>query len=155
MAEFLWVIVVAIAVVLLMAIIARFFTTRRARPTFTVRSLPGSHLGVYRARMTEVQAMFVDSPREAVAGAKQIVDDLTTRVGYPTRLTDQERLADLASVDPSQADRYRRGLALKPESTTEELRRALQSYLDLGRAILDRATRKAGDERDDRPEIAG
>lgn len=155
MAEFLWVIVVAVAVILLIAIIARFFTSRRPRPTFSVRSLPVNYLAVYRARVSELQAMFVNNPREAVASAKQMVDDMTMRIGYPTRLTDQERLADIASVDRSQADRYRLGLALKPESTTEELRRALQSYLDLARDILDRATPEADAERDDRPEIAG
>ena len=40
--------------------------------------------------MTELQAMFVNHPREAVAGSKQLVDDMTMRMGYPTRLTDRE-----------------------------------------------------------------
>ena len=65
---------------------------------------------------------------------------MTMRMGYPTRLTDRERMTDMASVDRRHAERYRTGLALKPDSTTEEMRRALQAHLDLARDLLGRAT---------------
>ncbi|HVD00711.1 MAG TPA: hypothetical protein VNG93_06135 [Candidatus Dormibacteraeota bacterium] len=151
----LWMIVIAIAVILLVAIIVRGISSRRSRPAFEVRGLPASYVGAYQARMTELQAMFVDHPREAVAGAKQLVDDMTMRMGYPTRMTDGERLSDMASVDNGHADRYKVGLGLKAESTTEEMRRALQSYLDLARDLLSRGGADSAVEERGRPEIAG
>ena len=154
MNSILWVIVIAIAVILLVAIIVRAITSRRPHPAFKTRGLPASYLGAYQSRITELQAMFVDHPREAVAGAKQLVDDMTMRMGYPTRMTDRERLDDMASVDRSHAERYKVGLGLKSESTTEEMRRALQNYLDLARALLDRSANDRTAEQG-RPEIAG
>jgi hypothetical protein len=150
----LWMIVIAIAIILLVAIIVRA-TSRRSRPAFNVRGLPASYLGAYQARLSELQAMFVDHPREAVAGAKQLVDDMTMRMGYPTRMTDRERLADIASVDRGHGERYKLGLGLKQESTTEEMRRALQSYLDLARDLLTRGEDSRTVEDTGRPEIAG
>jgi hypothetical protein len=155
MTDFLWAVVVVVAILLVVAIAIRAFTSRRARPSFETRALPASYTGAYEARMTELQAMFVNHPREAVAGAKQLVDDMTMRMGYPTRLTDRERLTDMASVDRRHADRYRAGLALKPESTTEEMRRALQSYLNLGRDLLGTNRQERVAEAESRREIAG
>jgi hypothetical protein len=155
MNEILWVVVIAIAIVLLLAMAVRAFAGRRSRPTFETRALPASYFGAYQARMTELRAMFVDHPREAVAGAKQLVDDMTTRMGYPTRMTDEERLSDMGSVERRHAEHYRVGLALKPESATEEMRRALQSYLELGRDLLDRGTANRELATESRTEIAG
>ena len=155
MTDFLWAVVVVVAILLVVAIAIRAFTSRRARPSFETRALPASYTGAYEARMTELQAMFVNHPREAVAGAKQLVDDMTMRMGYPTRLTDRERLTDMASVDRRHADRYRAGLALKPESTTEEMRRVLQSYRNLGRDLLGTSRQERVAEAESRPEIAG
>src|SRR3981081_3555925 len=138
MTDFLWAVVVVVAILLVVAIAIRAFTSRRARPSFETRALPASYTGAYEARMTELQAMFVNHPREAVAGAKQLIDDMTMRMGYPTRLTDRERMTDMAPIDRRHGERYRTGMELKPDSTTEEMRRALQSYLDLGRDLLRR-----------------
>ena len=151
----LWMIVIAVAVILLVAIIVRAIASRRSRPDFQVRALPASYVGAYQARITELQAMFVDHPREAVAGSKQLVDDMTMRMGYPTRMTDHERLTDMASVERSHGERYKAGLGLKPESTTEEMRRALQSYLELARDLLSRGEAGRAVEERRRPEIAG
>ena len=153
MTEFLWAAVVVVAILLALVLIVRFIAARRARPAFETRALPDSYLGPYEARMVELRAMFVNNPREAVAGAKQLVDDMMMRMGYPTRLTDRERLTDMAAVDRRHADRYRAGVELKSDSTTEEMRRVLQSYLDLGRELLDRKERTA--ETDSRRQIAG
>lgn len=140
MQEMFWVVVIALAVILVLAFVVRAVANRRRKPVFETRELPASYYSAYETRMNELQAMFVNSPREAVAGAKQLVDDMTMRMGYPTRLTDRERMADMASVDRRHADSYKMGLALKPDSTTEEMRRVLQSYLDLARDLLKRAT---------------
>jgi flagellar biosynthesis/type III secretory pathway M-ring protein FliF/YscJ len=153
MTDFLWAVVVVVAILLVLVLIVRAVAARRARPAFETRALPASYVGPYEARMVELRAMFVNNPREAVAGAKQLVDDMTMRMGYPTRMTDRERLADMAAVDRRHASRYRVGLELKPDSTTEEMRRVLQSYLDLGRELLGRRERTPAAE--SRREIAG
>jgi hypothetical protein len=155
MTQILWAVVVVVAILLVLAIVVRAVSNRRARPSFETRALPPSYVGAYEARMSELQAMFVDNPREAVAAAKQLVDDMTMRMGYPTRLTDRERMADLASVDRKHADRYRTGVALKAESTTEEMRRALQAHLDLARDLLGRTARERTTDSESRREIAG
>jgi hypothetical protein len=99
--------------------------------------------------------MFVNHPRESVAGARQLVDDIMMRTGYPSRLTERERLADMAAIERSHADRYRTGLALKADSTTEEMRRAMQAYLDLARDLLNRSIPENEREVQGRREIAG
>jgi hypothetical protein len=154
-AELLWAVVVVVAILLLLAIVFRAATNRRGRPSFQTHSLPTSYVGAYEARITELQAMFVNHPREAVAGAKQLVDDMTMRMGYPTRLTDRERMADMASVDRKHGERYRTVLELKTDSTTEEMRRALQAHLDLARDLLARAAPDRTMEAESRREIAG
>jgi hypothetical protein len=154
MTQFLWALVVVVAIALVFALIVRAFANRRSRPVFETRAIPASYHAAYAGRMTELQAMFVEHPREAVAGAKQLVDDMTMRMGYPTRLTDAERMTDIASVDRRNADRYRTGMALKPDSTTEEMRRALQSYLDLGRRLLERSAPERAAEAEGSREIA-
>ena len=63
MTEILWAVVVVVAILLLLAIVVRAVTNRQARPDFETRALPGSYLTAYEARMTELQAMFVDHPR--------------------------------------------------------------------------------------------
>ncbi|MDQ6692196.1 MAG: hypothetical protein M3Z13_05450 [Candidatus Dormibacteraeota bacterium] len=155
MSDILWIVVIALAVILVLAVVVRLLTNRKSKPAFETRELPASYSSAYETRMTELQAMFVNNPREAVAGAKQLVDDMTMRMGYPTRLTDRERMTDMASVDRKHAERYKMGTTLKPDSTTEEMRRALQSYLDLARELLERATPAAIPEGETRPEIAG
>lgn len=155
MSDLLWASVIVVAILLALVLIVRFIAGRRARPTFETRGLPASYAGPYEARMVELRAMFVNNPREAVAGAKQLVDDMMMRMGYPTRLTDRERMTDMASVDRLHAARYRAGLELKPDSTTEEMRRVLQSYLDLGRDLLDRTAPDTVAESETRREIAG
>jgi hypothetical protein len=154
-AVILWAVVFVVATLLLLALVVRAVNNRRGRPSFETRSLPASYVGAFEARMTELQAMFVNHPWEAVAGAKQLVDDMTMRMGYPTRLTDRERMLDMASVDRKHGERYSTGLALKPDSTTEEMRRALKAHLDLARDLLGRATSDRTMEAESRDEIAG
>jgi hypothetical protein len=155
MSQVIWAVVVVVAILLVLALVIRWLASRRSTPAFETRALPASYLGPYQTRMTELQAMFVNHPREAVAGAKQLVDDMTMRMGYPTRMTDNERMADMASVDGRHAERYRVGLALKPDSTTEEMRRVIQSYLDLARDLLGKAAPDRTVEAETRREIAG
>ena len=87
MTEILWAVVIVVAILLLLVMVVRALAGRRPRTAFETRELPASYVAAYESRMTELQAMFVDHPREAVAGSKQLVDDMTMRMGYPTRLT--------------------------------------------------------------------
>ena len=89
MTEFIWAVVVLAAVVLLIAFVARALTTRRAKPAFKTRALPVGYFNAYQTRITELQTMFVEQPRDAVAAAKHMVEDLMVRLGYPTRLTEE------------------------------------------------------------------
>jgi flagellar biosynthesis/type III secretory pathway M-ring protein FliF/YscJ len=155
MRELLWLIVIAVAVILVIAFIWRAVAARRRGPGFDVRPLPAGHVSAYQERITELQAMFVDHPREATAGAKQLVDDMTMRMGYPTRLNDRERLRDLHSVNRTHAERYKVGLGLRQDATTEDMRRAMQAYLDLARDLLNRAETRPEMEEGGRREIAG
>jgi hypothetical protein len=148
-------VVVAVAIILVLAFMIRAFAGRRRQARFETRGLPASYYPAYQARMTELQTMFVEHPREAVAGARQLCDDMMMRMGYPTRLTEEERLADMQTIDRSHASRYRTGSALKQHSTTEEMRRAMQAYLDLARDLLGRSIRETEREEARRPEIAG
>ena len=155
MTEILWAVVIVVAILLLLVMVVRALAGRRPRTAFETRELPASYVAAYESRMTELQAMFVDHPREAVAGSKQLVDDMTMRMGYPTRLTDRERMSDLASVDRKHAARYKTGLELSPSSTTEEMRRALQAHLDLARDLIGKAAPDRTMEAESRREIAG
>jgi hypothetical protein len=155
MTEILWAVVVVVAILLLLAIVVRALAGRSPRPAFETRELPASYITAYEARMTELQAMFVDHPREAVAGCKQLVEDMTMRMGYPTRLTDRERMSDLASVNRKHAARYKTGLELSPSSTTEEMRRALRAHLDLASDLLVKGTPDRTMEAEPRRQIAG
>lgn len=146
-------IVIAVAVILIVALFG--VATSRRRASFQVRGLPAGHVSAYQQRLAELQGMFIDHPREAVAGVKQVVDDMLMRMGYPSRLSERERLEDMRRVDRSHADLYKSGTNLGDKSTTEEMRRAMQSHLDLARRLLDRAEAPAEERREGRPEIAG
>lgn len=146
-------IVIVVAVVLIVALLGVAASRRRA--AFDVRGLPAGHVSAYQQRLTELQGMFIDHPREAVAGVKQVVDDMLMRMGYPTRISERERLEDIRRVDRSHADLYKTGTSLGDKSTTEEMRRAMQAHLELARKLLDRAETPAAERREGRPEIAG
>jgi len=155
MSEFIWAILVLVAIVLVVAFVARALVGRRPTPAFATRSLPVGYFNAYQTRITELQAMFVERPRESVASAKHMVEDLMVRLGYPTRLTEEERRTDLASVDRRHGDWYRLGTTLRSDATTEELRRSLQAYCDLARALISKAQPDHVRGHGSKPEIAG
>jgi hypothetical protein len=131
-----WVLIAIVALVILAAIVFVAWRSRRGRAPFEVRSIPREQAGLYEGRMEELEKMFVQQPREAVAGARVLVDDLMTRMGYPVRVNDQERLHDLRYQHRHHMERYRTGLGLRDGASTEQLRRALGSYLDMARDLL-------------------
>src|SRR5258708_33153693 len=130
--EVLWVVIVVAAVAVLLGIALYGAVKRRRRP-FETRMFPQSYIDPYDRRIAEIERMFVSQPREAVAAAKLLVDDMLTRMGYPVRISNEERVSDLRHFSRSHAERYRTATMLRRDPTTEDLRRALQAYLDTSR----------------------
>jgi hypothetical protein len=94
----------------------------------------------YSAEWTKVQALFVDSPSDAVREGDELVTQLVTDIGYPTD-SDDERAA-LLSVEHAQAlGHYRDAHAIslrnaRGEASTEQLRQALVHYRALFTDLL-------------------
>ncbi len=156
MDQIVWVIVAVVVIAVLLAV-AVLATRRPRKPPFATHSFPENYLAPYEHRIEEIERMFVNQPRESVAAAKLLVDDMLTRMGYPVRMTGEERARDLRHFNRDHSDRYRLASEMKADPTTEEMRRALKAYLDSARDhIGDTRTdyeKQAGSER--RPEIAG
>jgi hypothetical protein len=88
------------------------------------------------------QARFVDQPREAVARADRLVQDLMKARGYPVGDFEQ-RAADISVDHPRVVEHYRAAheLAVRDASgqaTTEDLRQAMVHYRALFEDLLDR-----------------
>ncbi|AEV82144.1 hypothetical protein ACWT_1128 [Actinoplanes sp. SE50] len=94
----------------------------------------------YSAAWEEVQIRFVDSPKEAVATADELVTRLIAERGYPTGDYD-ERLADLSVEHAATLEHYRSAheISLRSkndEAETEDLRQALVHYRALFADLL-------------------
>src|SRR5919198_5405047 len=131
-----WVIVVIAAIVIL-ALVIGGYVMRRARKPFETRAIPADLVQNYESRIPEIEQMFVHQPREAVAAARQLVDDMLSRMGYPARMNPTERVRDIRYFDRGHSDRYRTAATMKHDATTEEMRRSLRSLLDMARGIMD------------------
>ncbi len=153
--ELLWVVVVAVAIAVLLLIALTAVMKRRVKP-FETRMFPANYVEPYERRIDEVERMFVAQPREAVAAAKLLVDDMLTRMGYPVRISNEERVRDLRHFSRTQSDRYRLATGLKANPTTEDLRRSLQAYLDTARDLCGEARKshRTTTMETGRPEIA-
>lgn len=138
---------VILAVVVIVLVVALVVVVMRSRPggaKFQLRPLPADEIDAREARIDEIERMFVNQPREAVAAARLLVDEMLTKMGYPVRLTATERARDLRSYNRAHADRYASAGALKDDANTEEMRRALKGYLDTAREILAEARARIG-----------
>lgn len=138
------VIVAVVVVLLVVVVVVVAISSRRGRAQFQVRPLPPDEIGAREARIDEIERMFVNQPREAVAAARLLVDEMLTKMGYPVRLTAQERARDLRYNNRAHADRYSSAGGLKDDANTEEMRRALKGYLDTAREILAEAQARVG-----------
>src|SRR5256885_1056183 len=126
-------VVLAIVVVLLAIIAVR----RRGRGRdFEVRPLPADRLESFATRLDELERKFVTTPREALAEARQTVDEMLALMGYPARLAPSDRARDVASVDRTRGRRYHAAAMVDHRATTEEMRRAMQHLLTMGRDLL-------------------
>ena len=143
-------ILIVVGVLLLVAVVA---TMRRSRASgVKITPLPAAYVGPYEARMAELEAMFVHQPREAVAAAKLLVDDMFHRMGYPIRMTNEERVKDLRLNDRRLSESYMRASNLKSDPTTEQLRLSLQGYMAMGRVMLSKAERPVAQVEESVPE---
>jgi hypothetical protein len=103
--------------------------------TFHIRPLSRDDKIRYLASWHEVQAEFVDDPRQAIRRADSLLGDVMAARGYP--VSDFEQRADDLSVDhPQVVQNYRAAhdIALKHqrgEAGTEELRQAMIHYRTL------------------------
>ena len=113
--------------------------TRGRRSAPGIRPLPASLVDAYQSRLPEVERQFVSQPRESVAAAKLLVDDMLNRMGYPVRMANEERVRDLRGRRRAVADLYKQASNLKSDPTTEQLRQSLQDYLEIARKLLDEA----------------
>ena len=158
MPELFWVVVVVAAIAILLLIALMGVMKRRTRP-FETRTFPQNHVEHYERRIEELERLFVSQPREAVAGARLMVDDMLARMGYPVRISNEERVRDLRHFNRTHADRYRLASGLKSNPSTEDLRRSLQAYLDTARDLCADARKsyispKNESPESSRPEIA-
>ncbi|WP_027342250.1 hypothetical protein [Hamadaea tsunoensis] len=104
----------------------------------------------YSERWQDVQALFVDEPREAVRQADALVTEIAGDIGYPTE-DDADKEAQL-SVDHSQTlSAYRRAkdIAVRADADevdTDQLRQAIVDYRELVAALLGASPVPAVDE---------
>lgn len=136
MHDWIWVVVVVLAIAVLLVLALAGMRRRRRKP-FDTHSFPANYVEPYTRRIDEIERMFVNQPREAVAAAKLLVDDMLTRMGYPVRISDQERVRDLKHFSRERADRYGLATGFKGEPSTEQLRKALQAHLATARELLE------------------
>jgi hypothetical protein len=92
----------------------------------------------YLARWSEIQATFVDEPKEAVEEADGLVQRVMHERGYPDDVGLDESIAVVSVDHPDTVQRYREahGIALRArvdDASTEDLRQAMTHY----RALFD------------------
>ena len=142
-----WLILAVVAVIVVLLLIVLVMRRRRGQPGFQIHPLPAEEMAGRESRIDEIERLFVSQPREAVAAARLLVDEMLTRMGYPVRLTASERARDLRHYNRAHSDRYRMAGELRDDANTEEMRRALKGYLDTARDILAEARGRAGGPR--------
>jgi hypothetical protein len=126
----------ALVVAVLVVLVAVAAVRRRRQQDFEVLPLPADRVAPFRQRLDELEALFVTRPRHAVAGARQLVDDMLALMGYPARLGRDDRVRDIAFTNRGHARRYRTAVVVDDRSTTEEMRRAMEHLLAIGRDLL-------------------
>jgi len=107
------------------------------REQLNIRPLDAMQREAFAASWRNVQARFVDTPREAVADAEALVRDVMQQRGYPVGEFDQQE-ADLSVDHADVLNHYRAAheVAVRDansEATTEDLRAAMVHY----RAMFD------------------
>jgi hypothetical protein len=108
---------------------------------YHIRSLTQEERDLFATKWRATQEHFVDAPRDAVAQADALIGDAMRTRGYPMADFEQ-RAADLSVDHPTVVDNYRiaHDIAQRDaerSASTEDLRRAMQSYRILFEHVLD------------------
>jgi hypothetical protein len=109
---------------------------------FRLRDLDAAETQRFSDAWRAEQARFVDQPRDAVARADRLVQELMKARGYPMGDFEQQA-ADISVDHPRVVEHYRAAheLAMRDaggQATTEELRQAMVHYRALFEDLLDR-----------------
>ena len=116
----------------------------------TLRPLSPEDRGRFETAWRDVQAAFVDDPRQAILSADRLLGEVMQTIGYPMRDFD-ERIADLSVHHPYVVRTYRAAHEVAEKSgrgqaTTEDLRNAMLLFRDLFADLLEgrETPRRAG-----------
>jgi hypothetical protein len=106
-----------------------------------IRRLSPEESGRFSAEWRRVQELFVDRPQDALARADSLVIEALTACGYPAGEFEQ-RAVDISVEHPQVVANYRSAHdiavhASRGETTTEDLRRAMQHYRSVLEDILE------------------
>jgi hypothetical protein len=119
--------------------------------------LPPQEAAQFTDAWRSVQALFVDSPKDAVKRADILLREVMLKRGYP--MTDFERrAADLSVHYPHLIDNYRRAREIASQNErgavdTEQLRQALVYYRALFDELLETAESEKKEEKTKRAEV--
>jgi hypothetical protein len=107
---------------------------------FSLRELSPGEVDRFTTSWRNIQAEFVDAPREAVAHADRLVQEVMTTRGYPMSNFEQ-RAADISVDHPRVVDNYRSAHAIaerdsRGQANTEDLRQAMVHYRALFEDLL-------------------
>ena len=121
-----------------------------------IRSLSPAARESYERSWKDAQADFVDQPREALANADRLVQEVMRERGYPVDDFEQ-RAADLSVDHPDVVDNYRSAhttstRARSGDASTEDMRRGMQHYRSLFDDLLEKDPGDDGQASDDRDE---
>jgi hypothetical protein len=113
---------------------------------FHIRELNPADADRFANAWQAEQARFVDSPREAIANADRLVNELMKTRGYPMGDFEQ-RAADISVDHPVVLENYRaaHAIALRDSqgtASTEDLRQGMVHYRALFEELLDRRVRE-------------
>ena len=117
---------------------------QRRHERFELRALPVESREGYVRDWGLTQEQFVDSPRDAVRRADQLVTQIMAERGYPTEGY-QQQIADLSVEHAAVLDHYRAAHSVSSRGdgdppSTEDLRNAMQHYHALVEDLLEHAT---------------
>jgi hypothetical protein len=121
---------------------------------FEIRSLSPAARESYERSWRDAQAEFVDKPRDALANADHLVQEVMKERGYPVDDFEQ-RSADLSVEHPGVVDNYRSAhttstRARSGDASTEDMRRGMQHYRSLFEELLETSSGDEGQPHDDR-----
>jgi hypothetical protein len=108
---------------------------------FEIRRLSKEECHRFAEQWRVVQERFVDDPRQSVAEADQLINTALEARGYPMADFEQ-RAADISVEHPRVVEDYRiaHDVAMRDrrgQTSTEDLRRAMQHYRNLFEHVLD------------------